>query len=53
MHHRKNWDYSELGSFVFDKQQYFQEVNKLPTFEKQGMKMYKNGGTDYEDDLGR
>ena len=53
MHHRKNWDYSELGSFVFDKQQYFQEVNKLPAFDKQGMKMYKNGGTDYADDIGR
>ena len=29
MYHREKWDYTELGKFVFDKQQYFREVDKL------------------------
>lgn len=42
MYHREKWDYAELGKFVFDKQQYFREVDKLLIFEKQGLDIYKN-----------
>ena len=42
MYHREKWDYAELGKFVFDKQQYFREVDKLLIFEKQDLDRYKN-----------
>lgn len=42
MYHRKDWDYSELGKYVFDKQQYFQEVDKLLILEKQGQEIVEN-----------
>ena len=42
MYHREKWDYGNLGKFVFDKQQYFQEVDKLLILEKQGLDIYKN-----------
>ena len=36
MYPRENWDYSKLGSFVFDKKQYFKEVDRLLDIKKQG-----------------
>jgi len=42
MYHREKWDYADLGKIVFDKQQYFREVDKLLIFEKQGLDIYKN-----------
>lgn len=42
MYHRENWDYSKLGRYLFDKQQYFQEVDKLLILEKQGQEIVKN-----------
>ncbi|MBR2215349.1 MAG: hypothetical protein IJ849_06280 [Selenomonadaceae bacterium] len=42
MYHRTNWDYSDLGKYVFYKQQYFQEVDKLLLFEKQGQEIVEN-----------
>ena len=41
-YHRKSWDFSMLGKFVFDKQQYFYEVEKLLDFEKQAQEIYKS-----------
>lgn len=42
MYHRKNWDYSSLGSYVFDKQQYWSEVDKLLELEEQGRILFAN-----------
>ncbi len=42
MCHRENWDYSKLGRFVFDKKQYFQEVDRLLILENQGREITKN-----------
>ena len=36
MEHRENWDYSKLGSFVFDKKHYFKAVDRLLDMKKQG-----------------
>ena len=35
MNQREEWDYSELVRFIFDKNQYFQEIDKLLLLEKQ------------------
>ena len=42
MYHREDWDYSDLGKYIFDKQQYFQEVDKLLTLEKHGQEICTN-----------
>ena len=42
MYHRENWDYSSLGRFVFDKQQYFHAVDKLLILKKQGQEIIDN-----------
>ena len=48
MYHRKNWDYSSLGSFVFDKQQYWSEVDKLLEFEEQGRILFENFAVSFD-----
>ena len=42
MYHRKKWDYSDLGNFVFCKQQYWSEVDKLLELEEQGKILFEN-----------
>lgn len=48
MYHRKNWDYSSLGSFVFDKQQYWSEVDKLLELEEQGRILFENFAVSFD-----
>lgn len=48
MYHRKNWDYSSLGSFVFDKQQYWSEVDKLLELEEQGKNLFENFAVSFD-----
>lgn len=48
MYHRKNWDYSNLGSFVFDKQQYWSEVDKLFELEEQGKNLFENFSVSFD-----
>lgn len=48
MYHRKNWDYSSLGSFVFDKQQYWSEVDKLLALEEQGRILFENFAVSFD-----
>ena len=42
MYHREKWDYSKLGSFVFDKKQYFREVDRLLDIAKLGWEIREN-----------
>lgn len=48
MYHRKNWDYSSLGSLVFDKQQYWSEVDKLLALEEQGRILFENFAVSFD-----
>lgn len=48
MYHRKNWDYSGLGSFGFRKQQYWSEVDKLLELEEQGKILFKNFAVSFD-----